>query len=310
MLYPGKLHSIVSESEGGKTWLALCICAHEIRNGRHVVYIDFEDDEGGIVGRLIAMQVSPEQIARFFHYHRPTEALKAGPPWEALESSLKTSPTVAVIDGITEAMTLHGLNPNDNAEIARFGHILPKALQSYGAAALCLDHVVKDREGRGRYALGGVHKLNGIDGASYILENRHPIGDNLVGRSYLRIAKDRPGQLRKHAVVGKPMYWFADLVVDLTLDGQAEGVVTVEPAIDRKETDQRPTMVMMRVCNELTKHPDGLPQRVIQTVVQGGTQTIRQALSHLISGGYVTAKSPHKLIKPFFDGGESDDDDE
>ena len=59
---------------------------------------------------------------------------------------------------------MHGLDPLKNQD-ALFGTMVTKQLTASGAAAVSLDHVVKDREGRGRYALGAVHKLNGLSGA-------------------------------------------------------------------------------------------------------------------------------------------------
>ncbi|OFB43308.1 hypothetical protein BA059_03730 [Mycolicibacterium sp. (ex Dasyatis americana)] len=308
MFYPGKLHSVASESEGGKTWLACAAAAHEIRKENHVVYVDFEDDAGGIVGRLLMMQVPPEQIRQFFHYHRPMEPMKLGEPWEDVKASLELHPTLAVVDGVTEAMDLHNLKPNANEDIAQFSRTVPKPMRQYGCAVTCLDHVVKDKEGRGRYALGGVHKLNGLDGAAFILENRCPIGDNLKGVSYIRIAKDRPGQLRKHAVPGKPMFWFADLVVDLTVDGLADGVVTVAPAVDRGAS-HKPTAVMERVSNKLAQCPSGLTQTQLETTVVGKAATVREALHHLIADGYVTQTRPHKNVRQYFAVSDWPDDD-
>ncbi len=57
LFYPGRMHTISSESEGGKTWLALAAAQHELHNGNAVIYLDFEDDEGGVVGRLLALGV-------------------------------------------------------------------------------------------------------------------------------------------------------------------------------------------------------------------------------------------------------------
>ena len=71
---------------------------------------------------------------------------------------------------------MHGLNPSDNKDIAEFGNILPRKLTNAGCAGLCLDHVPKSAENRGRYAIGGVHKLNGLDGAAYTMEAREPFG--------------------------------------------------------------------------------------------------------------------------------------
>ena len=308
LFYPGKIHWLSSETEAGKTWLALAVCACEIRRGHHVGYLDFEDSEDAIVGRLLLLQLGHNEIQEYFHYHQPMDPLKAGAPVDDLEETLALNPTLVVIDGVTEALSTQGLK-NDNDDIARWFRILPRLITARGIAVVCLDHVTKDKETRGRYAIGGVHKINGIDGAAYVLENRHPIGAGLKGRSYLRIAKDRPGQLRKHAVSGRPMFWFADLVVDLTFAGQVEGVVTVEPPKDFGDDDGtgdwRPTVVMGRISTVLAAHPDGLTQTQLEVKVTGKARTIREALHYLISDGYVTDDTSHKLIRTYVPEGDN-----
>ena len=52
LVYIGKLHSINGERESGKSWLALLACLQEMRLGRHVNYVDFEDSASSVVGRL------------------------------------------------------------------------------------------------------------------------------------------------------------------------------------------------------------------------------------------------------------------
>lgn len=72
LFYPGKMHRVASESEGGKTWLALGAVFDEIKAGNHCLCIDFEDDEDGIVGRLLTLALPPEAIREHFHASRLT----------------------------------------------------------------------------------------------------------------------------------------------------------------------------------------------------------------------------------------------
>src|SRR5215210_4329416 len=67
LFYAGKSHTVVSETEGGKTWLALSAVCDELAAGNHVVFIDFEDDAGGIVGRLLTLAAKEEAIRDRFH---------------------------------------------------------------------------------------------------------------------------------------------------------------------------------------------------------------------------------------------------
>lgn len=295
LFYASKTHAVISETEAGKTWFALSAVIDEMHAGHHVLYIDFEDDQGGIVGRLLTLSVDHQIIRDHFHYLRPETPL-AGIHLDDLRGQLEEYlPTLAVIDGITEAMTLHGLDPLDNVDAARFGHLLPRKLSITGAAVVNLDHVVKDKEGRGRYALGAVHKLNGLDGAAYVLESRNAFGVGITGRSTVKIAKDRPGQLRTNALPSDGgLHWYGDLV----LDSHDQDFAEVYVAAPHQEVDQRPIMLMIRVAEALADSGP-LAQRVICDTVKGGTMAIRQALSFLIKDGYVSPKSPHSLIKRY-----------
>lgn len=297
LFYPGKMHSVVSETEGGKTWFALAACLDEMHAGNNVLYLDFEDDEGGIVGRLITMGATGSLLTAHFTYLRPEQPIDAHVD-ELTALLIGRNPSLCVIDGVTEAMVLHGLSPLDNFDVAKFSKLLAKRLRVTGAAVAALDHVTKDREGRGRYALGAVHKLNGLDGAQYLLDNRHPFGVGLRGVSTIKIAKDRPAQLRKHGQPGSHgLFWFGDLVVD---SRQPIIETMIEPPRERSD-DFRPTVLMQRISEALAKHGD-MSQRKIRDVVTGQASAISSALTYLVLDGYVSegdSKTPHKLLRPY-----------
>jgi len=106
-------------------------------------------------------------------------------------------------DGVTEAMSLQGLELKDNADVAKFVVLLPRSLARMGGAVVLVDHVAKDRNGRGRFAIGAQHKLAGIDGAAYSIEVIRPFGRGMRGLSRLTVTKDRPGFVRPNAAYGK-----------------------------------------------------------------------------------------------------------
>lgn len=305
LFYPGKMHSVASESGAGKTWLILAVAFQELQSGNTVTFIDFEDDEGGVVGRLLTMGADKDWIRDRFKYLRPNEPLTAGPALESLNRNLALRPSLVVIDGVTEAMVMHGLNPLDNRDVAVFIGTLPRLVAASGAATVCLDHVPKDEESRGRYAIGGVHKLNAIDGAAYVLENREPIGINLTGRTAVLVSKDRPGQLLKHAQPRRKdgLHPFAELIITSHDDTYAEFEITA--AVPRA-TGFRPTVLMTRISDALEKHGP-LSQRSLITTVGGKRDYIIEALRLLIDEKYVSVKTPHELLKPFAEDEEGDE---
>jgi hypothetical protein len=304
VLYPGRVHTASSESEGGKTWLAGLIAVVELAAGNGVVFVDFEDDEGGLVGRLLAMGAKPVELRERFAYLRPDDPVTAMDNRLDLAQAIgDVRPTFVVMDGVTEAMTLHGLELKDNGDVARFGKLLPRWIADRGPAVLALDHVTKDPTGRGRYAIGGVHKLNGVDGAAFILENRRPFGIGLVGRSTLLVAKDRPGQLRRHArPSAEGLAWLGDLVVE------SHDATFVEVSISVPADGSapfRPTVLMSRVAEVLATADGPMSKADIEARVRGKATDIRTAVAALVDDGYVgfvngryNAKL-HTLLKPY-----------
>ena len=272
-------------------------CLDEMQAGHHVVYLDFEDDEGGIVGRLLTLGVDRDASA--------TSSTTSGPRARSAPASTATTstallvehaPTLAILDGITEAMTLHGLNPLDNARRRHVQQAAAPAIAATGAAVASLDHVTKAREGRGRYAIGAAHKFNGLDGAQYLLENRTPFGVGITGRP-------RSGSPRTGSASSAPtpcpadgLHWYGDLVLHSHAEGFAE--VSVDPPHERDEdSDPRSTCSGSRRVGRSPHHcRSGSGPRL-----SNGEARIRDALNRLILDGYVSPKSPHQLLQPYPD---------
>lgn len=304
LFYAGRMHSIVGESEGGKTWFALMTVASELAAGNAVVFIDFEDDAPGVVGRLLALGANVADIRDRFAYIRPEDPLNVGFNRQEIGQALHDlRPTFVPVDGVTEGMAMHGMELKDNTDVAKFGRLLLRPIAEMGPAVATLDHVVKDKEGRGRYAIGGVHKLNGLNGAMYVLENRKPFGVGLTGKSTVRIAKDRPGQLRRHALPhSSGLHWFADFVLKSHDEAFAEA--SLYPPIEN-EGPFRPTAVMHKVADALSSATDALSVRGVQDRVGGGKEIVRTALARLVDEGYVSVENGprgaqlHRLAKPF-----------
>lgn len=213
LLYPGKEHSVIGEMECGKTWFTIACAASEITRHRHVVYIHFEEcDPGPTITRLLILGCTPEDITDYFHFVGPNRAVRV----EDLARLIQYAPSLVVIDGVNEGMSLHSLAIREEDGAATFRRRLVKPFTAAGAAVISCDHVIKAVEGRGRYALGSIHKGNAIDGAIFLLENAEPFGRGMRGRSHVFVTKDRPAHLRKNGrptkIPGKTL--IAELVVD------------------------------------------------------------------------------------------------
>jgi hypothetical protein len=307
LIYPGKQHLAFGETEAGKSWFALLLCIHEMNRGRNVVYLDFEDDPGEIINRMVVMGALPRLIATNFTYIRPEEPITLATNADLLSQLTgDLRPSLAIIDGITEAMTRHGLNLKENDEVALFNRAVAGRITASGAATLSLDHVTKDKETRGKYALGGVHKLNALNGAGFILENRAPFGIGITGRSAVYIAKDRNGKLRKYSQKVEGRDWFGDLVMEPLDPMVADNAVQawIQPP-ELATRPRRPTLYMERVSKALQRANAPLSLRKILDRVDGKHELIRKAIASLVDEGYVREQpgargaTDHILIRPF-----------
>jgi AAA domain len=300
IIYPGKRHLIAGEPEGGKGWLALKATAEEVQAAHRVLYIDFESTAKEILDRLGALGVPLRDALEFLTYIRPDGPLDVDLP------ELGVGATLAILDGITEAMQLLGLDPNSSIDTAKFYGMTARPLADVGCAVLGIDHVVKDREGRGRWAIGSQHKIAGVD-VAFGLETRKPFGRGIVGAiSTLRLLKDRPGYLQQHTVGAR-------VLADVRLDSAEEGVtVALGPPQDTAAADFRPTALMERVSRYLTLKSDQTFNAIADGVT-GKRQFVQQALRVLVEEGYVEAKPGprqsliHSNLRPFREDEEGDE---
>jgi hypothetical protein len=211
---------------------------------------------------------------------RPTDPFPPG----ALTTLLAGGPyALAVIDGVSEAYALLGLDPADNLDVAKFLAILPRPIAEHGAAVLELDHVAKAKESRGRYALGAQHKLAGI-AVAYSTDIIKAPSRADAGLIKLKVEKDRHGHVRGQAAGG------VIALAHITPSGNGEHVTVLlePPEVSVTETgDFRPTTLMERVSRYLEDEP-GATLRTVRTDVSGKAAYVDQALRVLTAEGLVS----------------------
>ena len=209
-----------------------------------------------------------------------------------------------IVDACTEALSAQGLSSKDDTDVASWLALLPRWAAKLGPAVLVLDHVVKDAESRGRWATGSQHKLAGLDGVAYTLENVQPGGVGMTGRSRLYVSKDRHGRVEPHAVPsagGKR--WLADFVVDSS--GPFTDAALHPPAVRDPSEPFRPTVVMAKVSEALTKAGKPLSGRDLEARVTGKATVIRAALAALEDEGHVSVEAGprgsrlHRLLNAY-----------
>lgn len=293
LFYDTAVHVIAGESESGKTWLALLATVQLIQQAQRVVFIDFEDRADRVIARLLGLGAHPDQIRAHFAYIRPDRPLDDDGRHQL--SPAITGSRLVIIDGVTEAMTMHGYDLNSNADAALYLALLPRWIADHGPAVAMIDHVVKDQEKQGRFAVGAQHKLAGIDGVQYIVKMLQPFARGKRGLARIDIGKDRPGHVRGEA--------HGKVIAEFTLDASENAEILIAhlmpPGTDsgRQGDHFEPTGIMEKVSRLVQQTPH-LSRSAIENMVNGKATTIRTAIELLTTRGYIgTTRGPKNAIQ-------------
>jgi hypothetical protein len=290
LIYTGRVHSIYGESESGKSWVAQIASAECLKSDKKVIYIDFESDAIDIVNRLKSLGVSRANLLQYFTYIRPDGPRDADDPyWQAILES--GSAELVIIDGVTESLTMWGGETKDNDAITRWMRIFPRTVATAsGAAVVLIDHITKNAETRGRFAIGGQAKLATIDGAAYLVEPLEALSPGRVGSLTMRVTKDRPGFIRKIAGIWRKSdrtQEAAVIMIDSTRP-QMQYAITV-PLLEDELESNKEFKKSKEIVEFIHNHP-GCTRRLIQEGVAGSKDAIGERISDLITGGWIANK--------------------
>lgn len=283
LLYPGKINGLVGESESGKSWVALHAVEQLLKEGRRAAVLDFEDAASTWVSRLRLLGITDEQLA-LLRYADPDESLDVVGRAALAEMLADHDPALIVLDGANAAMTLLGLELNDNADATKFNRLVLKPLTQLGAAVLTIDHVPKNSEQRGKGAIGAQAKRAMIDGAQFIVEVTQPFGVGQRGELKLLVDKDRAGYVRGQAGGAR---FAGKVVIDSTAGTSTTMWIDGPHGQDHTDQPWRPTHLMEQVSKLLEDVPDGLSGREITQEVKGRAEHIRTAIDALSEGGWI-----------------------
>lgn len=200
-LYPGRTNCIAGQPGCGKTWTALSAVASELEAGNNVIYVDLEDNEDGIVGRLMSMGVPDAVIAdplRFAYVH-PDVRFDRDAKAEFRPILAALHPSLVVIDSTGESMALESCDPNSDDAVARWFQAVPTYIAKRGPAVLLLDHLPKANSGASA-PIGSQRKRAALSGVQMIQEVRRgqSFARGRAGEASLTCTKDRSG----HFVTG------------------------------------------------------------------------------------------------------------
>lgn len=211
ILYSRKVNLIFGPSESGKSMFAFAVVAQEIQAGRHVVIIDFEDDEYGLVSRLTDMgldieEIDPEGTKPGGVYYIPARLGMEEDDFAIVREAIDNLQggdqrvSMILIDAVTEAMAADGLNPDKAAEVAQWAAAMPKRFAALGPGVAIIDHTNKTDLDQ---ANGSQHKKSMVDGVSLKVSRKQSFIRGRGGAASIKIAKDRIGSIREQSLAAK-----------------------------------------------------------------------------------------------------------
>jgi AAA domain len=201
LFYSGKVNGVHGDSGDGKSFAVLVGCVQEITAGRHVLWVDFEDDEDTIVERLIDLGADPDDILERFHYHRPAA------PFDGLAVALietkarEHDVTTIVLDSLGEAFGLEGIDEDRDVQVGPWLRRVARHLaDATGAGVIIIDHSTKAKDNP-LFPSGSKRKRAAITGSSYLIEAPRPLTREDGGKLRITCAKDRHGHYKRGDVV-------------------------------------------------------------------------------------------------------------
>lgn len=308
LFYRGAVNDLHGEPGCGKSMIAQIAAAQELKSSHDVIYIDYEDSARNVVKRLLLLGVTGEQIVAHFHYVRPSAKPSSPTSLDGWRETLDyaDTATLTVIDGVTSCLAYAGLDSNSGDDIAAWYNTMPRLISACGPAVVLIDHVVKSKDNRGRYAGGSMQKLALIDGISYSVNMTKPVGKGVRGTIVIKSGKDRISEIEEHCAVswdsnGSHLREAARIEINSTNPKLMHVTIArpnMMPSEDRqtKRDDFRPTGLMEKI-SQLVENAIEEPSQseLFDALKSDGsgakTAIMSKAIRLLLEEGYVTNRA-------------------
>lgn len=287
-LYPGSTCTVFGEPDSGKSMLLAATTARIVNDGGEVLWVDYEMGEPRVVRRLLAFGLTPNQISKNVRrVHYPS----GPPPLELIDAYAGI--TAAFFDGFTGLLGAYQGSSNSDNDVDNVYTSILRPLAATNTSVLSLDHVTKDKENRGRWAIGSQRKIGAPDSA-YVFDVVKKFRPGEGGKARLKSSRDRDGVLD-----------VIEFTLGPTLTWRLEDTTNTGPGYFR------PTGFMERISIYLEAQARGATGHQIELDVKGSNDARRKALKILIDERYVNAEKGEKnsivntSIKPYREASET-----
>jgi hypothetical protein len=260
--------------EGVKTLLSLILGLEHWRKGHgRFAFVDFESGPHTIRLLLDDLGATLEEIAEVLYFEPD-----AAPTENDLTLVKAAGVGLAIIDAAAGAYDASGLDDNKRADAETFSRCWVRPLWQRGITTVLVDHVVKNAENRGRYAIGSERKLGTVDvhlGLT-VVRQLHRGATGLV-----RVAthKDRPAWLSRPNAAE----------IELRSDPETHAIRWEFRAPDSAQSagdHWRPTELMAKVSAYLETQTEPVTRNTVERAIRGTATYVRQAMDELVAAGH------------------------
>ena len=296
LLYAGKRHYLTGPPESLKTLVAAIFALAVIRDFAsrgvqvEVAWVDFEMGPHPFRELLHNLGATAHEIGRFMYFQ------PEGPPTnDDLNRIIEDGSALVVIDAAAGAYEVSGLDDNKRIDAQRFARTWIDPLWRQGLSTLVIDHVVKNSEARGKWAIGSERKIGAVD-VHFGLEVVRPLVRGGEGLVSLSVHRDRQGWLQRGQV--------AELQLDSDPETHAIAYSFQTPTA-RTGDDWLPTKLMEKVSRWLEEQPPLQSRNKVEKAKLGAADYVRQAMDELVLRGYLNETPGPRgareltMLKPF-----------
>lgn len=266
LIYAGKRHLISGAPESLKTMFAYIAALEHMRAGGKVAIVDLEMGPHAAHTLLAELGATKKEIASTYYIETDEAPTPAN-----LEAMVSAGVTLAIVDAAAGAYAVSGLDDNLRKDAEKFARIWIDPLWKRSVTTLTIDHVTKDAEARGKFAIGSERKVGGADVhlGLQVVRHLHRGGTGLVR---IAVHKDRPGFLTRPAA--------AEL--ELTSEAHTHALSwSFRPATGEEGDGFRPTWYMDAVLEFLARQDEPVSQRTIEAGVGRKAEMVRLAIDKL-----------------------------
>jgi hypothetical protein len=283
LVYPGRRHVFSGPPESAKTLAAYAIGLRHVQDEEGlVVLLDFEMGEWDARDRLVELGATPDDLRRM-PYYGPETGITDASRTAILELGL----TLALIDAAAGAYAVEDLDDQKRRDAELWANLWVRPFWKAGVATITIDHVTKNTETRGKFAIGSERKIGGVD-VHLGFETITELSRGGTGLYKITTHRDRHGYLPR----GKA----GELEVRSDPETHALTCTFRQPETAQAGEDWRPTVLMDRVLDYLAVQSEPLTRNAIARDVRGKKEYILQAIDFLLLEGKVDELGPRKLI--------------